>query len=104
MLLLLRCLLLQVMGRSVGNVDDVDEAELDAELEMLESELDAVGESGGVEEAGLPDYLPEAPNGAPAMPVVPAGGGGGAAEQPAAVASPAASGGLDEFGLPLSGV
>jgi hypothetical protein len=47
------------MGRSYGLGEDIDEADLDAELSMLEDELEGLGES---EAAGVPDYMPTAPS------------------------------------------
>ena len=47
------------MSRSYGLGEDVDESELDAELSMLEDEL----ESSPVDEAAtMPDYMPTAPS------------------------------------------
>eukprot|EP00614_Pseudopedinella_elastica_P027447 CAMPEP_0172642104 /NCGR_PEP_ID=MMETSP1068-20121228/230692_1 /TAXON_ID=35684 /ORGANISM="Pseudopedinella elastica, Strain CCMP716" /LENGTH=204 /DNA_ID=CAMNT_0013455847 /DNA_START=79 /DNA_END=690 /DNA_ORIENTATION=+ len=54
----------EVMGRSYGLGDDVDESELDSELAMLEDELEGLDED---EAAGMPDYLPSAPSGAVGM-------------------------------------
>lgn len=78
------------MGRSYGLGGDIDEAELDAELSMLENDLEAVGDA-----AGVPDYMPTAPSQVPAA----------AAKTPAAAHAdpvPAGAGGLDEFGLPMA--
>jgi len=79
----------EVMGRSYGLPDELDEADLDAELACLEDELEGLEE----EEAGVPSYLPSAPTAE--------AGGIGAAEEPAA-AVPAAADGVDEFGLPMA--
>lgn len=96
----------QVMGRSYGMGDDIDESELDAELELLEDDLEATGTGADLEGelSGMPDYLPTAPSQIPeqqplppnAAEDLPSGGGGGGT--PIA----AGSGGLDEFGLPLA--
>mmetsp|Transcript_20126 Transcript_20126/g.58864 ORF Transcript_20126/g.58864 Transcript_20126/m.58864 type:complete len:231 (-) Transcript_20126:125-817(-) len=80
----------ELMGRSYGLPDELDEADLDAELACLEDELEGIDEG---EDAGVPSYLPTAPTAEV--------GGIGAAEEPAA-AVPAAADGVDEFGLPMA--
>jgi charged multivesicular body protein 5 len=96
----------EVMGRSYGLGEDVNEADLDAELAGLEDEFDSFEMEGEEAAAAAPaDYLPSAPSAEPeagldlppAAPVeaadagaVAAGGGGGG------------GGGLDEFGLPMA--
>ena len=83
-----------MMGRSYGLGEDIDEADLDAELAMLEEDLAA----DPLESGGMPDYLPTAPSAA-VVPPLPAG----VAEDPAPVAAGGGGGGgLDEFGLPMA--
>merc|ERR1711939_148140 len=65
----------EVMGRAFGDVEEVDEDELMDELDGLDDELDLDATD------SVPDYIPEAPNAAPA--------------KPAAITN-------DEFGLPVA--
>ncbi len=93
-----------LMGRSYGLPDEIDEADLDAELEALDDELeDGVGSSSYMTDAGANAYgvgtaaggvtsatgMPSAAHG-PAMPTAVAAGGGGGGYQ------------LDEFGAPIA--
>lgn len=82
-----------MMGRSYGVPDELDETDLDAELACLEDELEGTGLE---EEEGAPAYLqpsalPVEPSAVPAAP-------GAAAEMPAA----ADAMGNDAFGLPVA--
>ena len=49
----------EIMSRSYGNMDDVDEYDLDAELDMLGDELDELDELGEIDGMGneTPSYL-----------------------------------------------
>ncbi len=81
----------EALGRSYGVPDDIDEADLEAELDLLEDEVaaEAVAAKEGAGSVGAgatPSYLQ--PN---AMPAVPAG-------TPVAVGG----GGEDDFGLPVA--
>ena len=100
----------EIMGRSYGLGEDVDEADLDAELAGLEAEFDNFGEV-GTEVAPSADYLPSAPNEVPqnlpdsgigdlAPPAAPVAASDPAAE--AAAGSGGGASGLDEFGLPVA--
>lgn len=81
------------LGRSYDVGDDVDEADLDAELACLDDELgDELGDDLGIDEStpaylqpAEPTALPEQPTNVPATPVPPA------ADQQ-----------VDEFGLPVA--
>eukprot|EP00743_Colponemidia_sp_Colp-15_P002022 GILK01002196.1.p1 GENE.GILK01002196.1~~GILK01002196.1.p1 ORF type:complete len:231 (-),score=46.48 GILK01002196.1:118-810(-) len=75
----------ELMGRSYGLPDGVDEADLEAELAGLEDDLELESST----QADIPTYLPSAPTGAlePSAPQRQA--------EPAGVA-------VDEFGLPLA--
>lgn len=79
----------ELMGRSYGNMEDVDECDLDAELDALGDELDELDEIGDGEAIGDegPSYLQDAAE---------------AASLPDAPASVPSSEGvtLDEYGLP----
>lgn len=79
----------EIMGRSMGNMDEIDDDELEAELEGLD-EMDLMEDLAG---EATPSYLNEE-----SMPAIPAqdpgdagGGGGGGIKEP-----------VDEFGLPVS--
>ena len=93
-----------LMGRSYGLPDEIDEADLDAELEALDDELESgVGDS-YLTDAGASTYgvgvsaggvssatgMPSAAAPAPSMPAAVAAGGGGGGYQ------------LDEFGAPIA--
>jgi len=77
----------ELMGRSMGNMDDIDDDELEAELEGLDDEL-----LEDLESDAAPSYLEEG-----ALPALPAGensgggGGNGGGEKE----------GVDEYGLPV---
>jgi charged multivesicular body protein 5 len=72
----------EAMGRSYANADDLDEADLEAELDLLEEEMEAEGEE--LESGATPSYLQPS-----AMPETPAGGLSNEAKE-------------DEFGLPAA--
>jgi len=93
-----------LMGRSYGLPDEIDEADLDAELEALDDELEeGLGDS-YLTDAGANTYgvgtsaggvasttgMPSATARSPAMPTAVAAGGGGGSYQ------------LDEFGAPIA--
>jgi charged multivesicular body protein 5 len=75
----------EALGRNFATPEDIDEADLDAELEMLGDELeDELAESSAVE--SVPSYLmPTQPNTVP-TPKIPV----------------AAGNGVDEYGLPVA--
>mmetsp|Transcript_8153 Transcript_8153/g.14752 ORF Transcript_8153/g.14752 Transcript_8153/m.14752 type:complete len:231 (-) Transcript_8153:1265-1957(-) len=82
----------EVLAQNFATPDDIDEADLEAELDMLEDEFeDELGESADA----LPSYLQEAPTGMPSTPTgvpggkVPVAAGGGGGQK------------VDEFGLPV---
>merc|ERR1719473_735274 len=78
-----------MMGRAYGVPDELDEADLDAELACLEDELEGLDEG---ESDAAPSYLQ--PAGMPVEPsAVPAG---------APAADAAAEDGVDAFGLPVA--
>ena len=79
-----------MMGRAYGMPDEIDEADLDAELACLEDELEGFEEG---ETEAAPSYLQPA-----GMPVEPSAVPAGA---PAADAA-AEAGGVDAFGLPVA--
>eukprot|EP00545_Synedropsis_sp_CCMP1620_P007679 CAMPEP_0119011910 /NCGR_PEP_ID=MMETSP1176-20130426/5960_1 /TAXON_ID=265551 /ORGANISM="Synedropsis recta cf, Strain CCMP1620" /LENGTH=219 /DNA_ID=CAMNT_0006964787 /DNA_START=268 /DNA_END=927 /DNA_ORIENTATION=+ len=68
----------EALGRNFATPDDLDEADLDAELEMLEDELEDVGELDSEPSYLQASSLPYTPQGLPAQPSAP----------------------LDEYGLP----
>ena len=70
--------------------DDIDEADLDAELACLEDEFDEIGLDEGIGAAAVPAAAQDA-----SLPAVPMGAVGPAAAE-------AAGGGVDEFGLPVT--
>lgn len=74
------------MARSYGNMDDIDEGDLDAELEALGDELDELDEEGVEEEEGTPAYLVDAESEA-TLPSAPS-------------KIPESESNVDEFGLP----
>jgi charged multivesicular body protein 5 len=74
----------EALAQNFATPDDIDEADLEAELDMLEDELE--GEIG--EEESVPSYLQ-----ASAMPAQPTGTPGGKV--------PVAAGKVDEYGLPV---
>merc|ERR1711991_439091 len=78
----------EALSQTFSSDLDIDEADLDAELDMLGEEFEM-----GLEDDGMPSYLTDAmvvPDGMPGMgEAVPAGGDGGGAEA------------VDEFGLPI---
>mmetsp|Transcript_9979 Transcript_9979/g.13002 ORF Transcript_9979/g.13002 Transcript_9979/m.13002 type:complete len:224 (-) Transcript_9979:354-1025(-) len=74
----------EALGQNFATPEDLDEADLDAELELLEDELEEEGE---LEEEATPSYLQE-----PSLPAHPTGVPGGK--------TPANQ--VDEFGLPMT--
>lgn len=82
----------EVLGRSYGLPDGMDELDLDAELACLEDEL----ESEDIE-SSAPAYLQ--PSSLPSQPhSLPSSSGGGVKNS--AIAAPSAAVQLDEYGLP----
>lgn len=75
----------EALGRNFATPDDIDEADLDAELDMLGDELEE--EMAMAEASSAPSYLmPAQPNTAPGQKIPVAAGGGG----------------VDEYGLPVA--
>ncbi len=82
----------EVMGRSYGIGDDIDESELEAELEGLEDEWEA--ETSADAEPSIPSYLtPAAATQQPSLPSALIGESAAASEKRQ---------GVDEYGLPVA--
>lgn len=87
----------EIMGRSYGGMDDIDEDELEAELEGLEDELGELD----MDDESTPSYLET-----DSLPAVPAGGIGGIATGEGGSSGGGGGGGggekvaVDEMGLP----
>ena len=81
----------EVLGRSVGDMDFVDDSELEAELALLEDDL--LADEEGVEEGGLPEYLqtgfPQQPSTVPVN------------ARPVPTTNTVGEEKVDEFGLPM---
>ena len=75
----------EALAQNFATPDDIDEADLEAELDMLEDEFEEIGES---ESDAVPSYLQETT----AMPSIPTGTLGGGEKVPQKV---------DEYGLPV---
>lgn len=61
----------EALGRNFSTPDDLDEADLDAELEMLEDELEEEGELDSEPSYLQANSLPSTPHGLPAQPSAP---------------------------------